>query len=137
MSASHCRELLNDSNFHSAIERVQQEPVPYFTQFSAPPHTAAMSSSSHIHVAAATVTHTDHSGPMASSRALSDSEVAAKRSEAAAEEKEDDLVSRDRAVSSVGSAQLGGESCVASEDKSRSSNFNSSGNIIERYCYTE
>jgi hypothetical protein len=30
------RELLDDTNFHSALERVQREPVPYFPQFSSP-----------------------------------------------------------------------------------------------------
>ena len=32
-----CRELLEDSNFHSAVQRVVEEPIPYFTQFSSCP----------------------------------------------------------------------------------------------------
>ena len=30
------RELLDDSNFHTALERVQHEPVPYFAQLTSP-----------------------------------------------------------------------------------------------------
>lgn len=36
------RELIEDSNFHTDLERVQQEPIPYFAQFTSPlssPHT--------------------------------------------------------------------------------------------------
>lgn len=36
------RELIEDSSFHTDLERVQQEPVPYFAQFCSPlpsPHT--------------------------------------------------------------------------------------------------
>ena len=29
-----CRELLNDSNFHTALQRVKEEPIPFFKQFS-------------------------------------------------------------------------------------------------------
>ena len=29
-----CRELLNDSNFHTALQRVNEEPIPLFKQFS-------------------------------------------------------------------------------------------------------
>lgn len=33
---SHSRELLEDTNFCLAIQKVVEEPIPYFTQFSSP-----------------------------------------------------------------------------------------------------
>lgn len=33
-NSSPCRELLDDSNFHTALQRVSEEPVPFFRQFS-------------------------------------------------------------------------------------------------------
>ena len=35
------RELLEDSDFQSAVQRVVEEPVPYFSQFSADPRAAS------------------------------------------------------------------------------------------------
>ena len=49
-----CRELLEDSNFHSAVQRVVEEPVPYFTQFgSCPKPSGATKESAHQHPYAA------------------------------------------------------------------------------------
>ena len=46
-----CRELLEDSNFHSAVQRVVEEPIPYFTQFSSCPQPSeATIQSAHQHL---------------------------------------------------------------------------------------
>ena len=49
-----CRELLNDDNFHNAVQRVVDEPVPYFSQLTS--HTRQSESvqqSAHRHIYAA------------------------------------------------------------------------------------
>lgn len=124
---SHSRELLNDSNFHSSLERVQQEPVPYFTQFSVPPHTTA-TSTSHTTLPGACTDHTSPSG-----RAHPDPESDGERSEAA-EERTENEVSHERAVRSVRSPQ-GEASHVASGEgeESRSNDLNPSSNVTGRY----
>ena len=46
-----CRELLEDSNLHSAVQRVVEEPMPYFTQFrSCPQPSEATIQSAHQHL---------------------------------------------------------------------------------------
>lgn len=49
------RELLNDDNFHAALRRVVEEPVPYFSQFSSrarqPSESVLQSAHRHIYAA--------------------------------------------------------------------------------------
>ena len=49
------RELLGDTNFHSALESIAVEPIPYFTQFSsqAGPSDTTKQSALHRHIHAA------------------------------------------------------------------------------------
>ena len=50
-----CRELLNDDNFHTAVKRVVEEPVPYFSQFTsrARQQSESVEQSAHRHIYAA------------------------------------------------------------------------------------
>lgn len=49
------RELLNDANFHAAVKRVVDEPVPYFSQFSSRSdrQSDSVQQSAHRHIYAA------------------------------------------------------------------------------------
>jgi hypothetical protein len=49
------RELLEDDNFHSALKRVVEEPVPYFAQLSShrPQQSESVQQSAHRHIYAA------------------------------------------------------------------------------------
>ena len=53
------RELLDDSNFHTALERVQHEPVPYFTQLTSPHTDTGTDTQIAAHTDTDTAEHTD------------------------------------------------------------------------------
>ena len=62
----HCRELLGDTNFHSALERIAAEPIPYFTQFSSqagPSDTAKQSVHRHVYAAGLERMSSPHPSP--------------------------------------------------------------------------
>ena len=49
-----CRELLEDANFHKAVQRVAEEPTPYFTQLASRiEHSPSVQQSTHRHLYAA------------------------------------------------------------------------------------
>ena len=37
MDCYHCRELLQESDFHKALQRITEESIPFFSQFSTNP----------------------------------------------------------------------------------------------------
>ena len=79
-----CRELLEDSNFHSAVQRVVEEPIPYFTQFSSCPQPSeATIQSAHQHLYATALEdipsedypQLPHSPPTSQSQCLAHSDL--------------------------------------------------------------
>ena len=90
---SYCRELLDDSDFHTALERVQREPVPHFTQFSSPTHPPLPTDTPQTDKDLM-ATHVHHSS---SSNTHSISQAATETVEGEVEE----LIAQDRAMASV------------------------------------
>ena len=112
------RELLDDSNFHAALERVQREPVPRLTQFSTPLSQTTLR----------TGTHADrHMPPGSSTSSRPDSVVEIERTEA--EKREEGPDSGGGETDDVGRE----ESRVVGERQVKSDKLSIPINLTERY----